>query len=64
MATIPVTDVRKRAMLHPQVQAYWHEVDCGFPQVADVFEECLNEALSNFFEGTDRGLSGSGALPR
>jgi len=48
MATIPVTDVRKRAMLHPQVQAYWHEVDCGFPQVADVFEECLNEALSTF----------------
>jgi nitric oxide reductase NorD protein len=48
MATIPVTDVRKRAMLHPQVHAYWHEVDCGFPQVADVFEECLNEALSTF----------------
>ncbi|MBI4988434.1 MAG: VWA domain-containing protein [Rhodocyclales bacterium] len=35
-------------MLHPQVQAYWQEIDCGFQQVADVFEECLYEALSTF----------------
>ena len=44
----PATDVRKRAMKHPQVQAYWHEVDCGFVPVADVFEECIYEALTTF----------------
>ena len=48
MTVTPVKDARKQAMLHPQVQAYWLEVDCGFPQVADVFEECLNEALTSF----------------
>ncbi|MDP2822201.1 MAG: nitric oxide reductase activation protein NorD [Sulfuritalea sp.] len=44
----PATDTRKRAMMHPQVQTCWQEVDCGFQQVADVFEECLYEALSSF----------------
>ena len=44
----PVTDARGRAMTHPQVQAYWLQVDCGFAQVADVFEECVYEALSTF----------------
>jgi hypothetical protein len=44
----PVTDARKRAMMHPQVQTYWHEVDCGFAPVADVFEECVYEALTAF----------------
>ena len=43
-----MTDARKRAMLHPQVQTYWYEVDCGFQPVADVFEECVYEALSTF----------------
>ncbi|MBU0752910.1 MAG: nitric oxide reductase activation protein NorD [Gammaproteobacteria bacterium] len=34
--------------MHPQVQKYWHEVDCGFPPVADVFEECVYDALAVF----------------
>ena len=34
--------------MHPQVQTYWHELDCGFQQVAEVFEECVFEALSVF----------------
>ena len=37
----PATDARKRAMMHPQVQTYWEQLDCGFPQVAEVFEECM-----------------------
>ena len=41
-------DARQRHMLHPQVQAWWREMDCGFTQVADVFEECLNQALNAF----------------
>jgi len=41
-------DARKQAMIHPQVQAYWQQVDCGFQQVADIFEECVYEALSTF----------------
>ena len=45
-ATRPVADTRKGPMMHPQVQTYWHEVDCGFPPVADVFEECIEEALT------------------
>jgi uncharacterized protein YegL len=41
-----VPDARKRAMMHPQVQNYWNEIDCGFQPVADVFEECVYEALT------------------
>ena len=41
-------DARQRHMLHPQVQAWWREMDCGFTQVADVFEECLSQALNAF----------------
>ncbi|MBL8487502.1 MAG: VWA domain-containing protein [Rhodocyclaceae bacterium] len=32
---------------HPQTQAYWKALDCRFQQVADVFEECLYEALAS-----------------
>jgi hypothetical protein len=42
------TDARKRVMMHPQVQTYWYELDCGFQQVAEVFEECVYEALAVF----------------
>jgi hypothetical protein len=34
--------------MHPQVQTYWYELDCGFKQVAEVFEECVFEALAVF----------------
>ena len=44
----PVTDARQRQMAHPQVQAWWQALDCGFASVADVFEECIYEALSSF----------------
>ena len=44
----PATDVRKWPMMHPQVQTYWYDLDCGFRQVADIFEECIYEALSTF----------------
>ncbi len=46
MSTAP--DARKRVMMHPQVQTYWYELDCGFQQVAEVFEECVYEALTAF----------------
>jgi uncharacterized protein YegL len=35
-------------MMHPQVAAYWDAIDCGFPLVAEVFEECCCEALASF----------------
>lgn len=41
-----MADARKRPMTHPQVQACWTALDCGFEQVAEVFEECLYEALT------------------
>lgn len=46
-----VSDARKQAMRDPRIQACWLEVDCGFQAVADVFEECVGEAL-NAFSGT------------
>ena len=44
----PVSDARSRSFDHPQVQAAWLSLDCGFAAVADVFEECIYEALTTF----------------
>lgn len=44
----PVIDARGREFAHPQVQTAWKTLDCGFASVADVFEECIYEALSRF----------------
>ncbi len=41
-----IADARKQAMHDPRIQACWLEVDCGFQPVADVFEECVSEALN------------------
>ena len=46
--TNPANDPRNREFVHPQVQDAWKTLDCGFAQVADVFEECLYEALTRF----------------
>ena len=43
-----VTDARSRTYEHPQVQAAWQTLDCGFAPVADVFEECVYAALAGF----------------
>jgi len=47
----PVSDARARRFTHPQVQAAWSALDCGFAPVADVFEECAYEALAGFTQG-------------
>ncbi|MBI5107504.1 MAG: VWA domain-containing protein [Rhodocyclales bacterium] len=44
----PVSDARGRHFAHPQVQESWVALDCGFAQVADVFEECAGVALTAF----------------
>lgn len=44
----PIADARGRTFAHPQVQAAWQALDCGFAAVADVFEECCYEALTRF----------------
>jgi nitric oxide reductase NorD protein len=44
----PVPDARSRQFAHPQVQSAWAVLDCGFEKVADVFEECIYEALTRF----------------
>ena len=41
-------DPRLREFAHPQVQTAWATLDCGFVSVADVFEECVYEALTCF----------------
>jgi uncharacterized protein YegL len=43
-----VPDARSRTYEHPQVQAAWTTLDCGFAIVADVFEECVYAALATF----------------
>ena len=43
-----VSDARSRTYEHPQVQAAWMTLDCGFAIVADVFEECVYAALAGF----------------
>ena len=43
-----VPDARSRSYAHPQVQAAWQALDCGFVAVADVFEECIYAALASF----------------
>ena len=40
-----VGDARSRRFAQPRVQAAWLALDCGFAAVADVFEECFDEAL-------------------
>lgn len=42
----PVSDARQRQMRQPQAQAWWLALDCGFAAVADVFEDCVENALS------------------
>jgi nitric oxide reductase NorD protein len=44
----PISDARNRSFAHPQVQAAWQVLDCGFAAVADVFEECIYDALTSF----------------
>ena len=44
----PISDARQREFVHPQVQAAWQALDCGFAPVADVFEECIHAALASF----------------
>jgi len=43
-----VPDARNRSYAHPEVQAAWQTLDCGFAAVADVFEECIHAALAGF----------------
>ena len=31
---------------HPKMKIFRERLDCGFPRVADVFEDCMAEALS------------------
>jgi len=44
----PVSDARGRSFADPRIQAAWSALDCGFAQIADVFEECAGEALAAF----------------
>jgi len=36
--------------MSPDIQAYWLKLNCRFPQVEDVFEECMRDALRHFSE--------------
>lgn len=39
-----IADARQRPMSSPSAQAAWAALDCGFAVVADVFEDCLENA--------------------
>ena len=40
---MPVTEAEYQ---HPLMQIYWQQLASGFPQVAEVFEDCMAEALA------------------
>jgi hypothetical protein len=37
--------------IHAELEAYWKQLDCGFPRVAEVFPDCMREALSSLSAG-------------
>jgi len=39
------SDAALKEYQHPLMQQYWKRLDSGFPQVADIFEEAMAEAL-------------------
>jgi len=59
-------------VLPEELQAYWQQLDCGFPRVEPVFADCMREALATLSkEGVDAyienarflGKMGRGAEP-
>ena len=34
------------ATIAPELEAYWKQLDCGFPRVQPIFSECMREALA------------------
>ncbi len=50
---------------HPLMKGYREQLNCGFPQVRDVFDDCMAEALSVLSkEGTTAYLEAAGFLCR
>ncbi|MDO9190903.1 MAG: hypothetical protein Q7U24_13610, partial [Sulfurimicrobium sp.] len=50
---------------HPLMKGYREQLNCGFPQVADVFDDCMEEALSILSkDGVDAYLEAGGFLCR
>jgi nitric oxide reductase NorD protein len=43
----PVADARSRRFDDPDIDAAWQAIDCGFAAVADVFADCMRDAMSN-----------------
>lgn len=43
---LPETTMTETEYQHPLMQVYWKQLDSRFPQVADVFEDCMAEALA------------------
>lgn len=37
--------VKPTATIPEDLQSYWSQLDCGFPRVAEVFPDCMREAL-------------------
>ncbi len=53
------------AVISEAMQAYWEKLDSNFPQVQDVFEECMKEAMASLTaEGVDTYLECAGFLGR
>ena len=48
---------------HPLMKGYWDRLDCGFGKVADVFEDCMAEALAVLsLDDVNQYLDAAGAL--
>src|SRR3989338_10528906 len=64
--------IRETATIPAELEAYWKQLDCGFPRVEPVFADCMHEALSTLSkQGVDAyieharflGKMGRGAEP-
>jgi hypothetical protein len=50
---------------HPKMVAYWKQLNCGFPQVKEVFEDTMAESLAVLsLEGVSRFLDAASFLGR
>jgi nitric oxide reductase NorD protein len=50
----PQKEIMETVTIPKELEAYWMQLDCGFPRVAEVFPDCMKEALVKL---SDEGIS-------
>jgi len=47
-------EIMETVEISEELQSYWNQLECGFPRVAEVFPDCMREALSTL---SDEGVA-------